>query len=153
MAKNILSVSSSRTSPNEQIIHQDELLGQNDEEDAVDNGRSTLTIGGRRSSFSKQSDVDEIIEVVDEKEIIQQMQRVDSAKYKDEYVYESCISPFFHIIYICLGILIILLIGLNFWFGFHLLFLIALLSVIGLLILVFTGLSKCRIKYQTQIVL
>ena len=53
MAKNILSVSSSRTSPNEQIIHQDELLGQNDEEDAVDDGRSTLTIGGGRSTFSK----------------------------------------------------------------------------------------------------
>ena len=86
MAKNILSVSSSRTSSKEQIIQQDELLGQNDEEDAVDDGRSTLTIGGRRSTFSKQSDVDEIIEVVDEKEIIQQMQRVDSAKYKDEYV-------------------------------------------------------------------
>ena len=75
VAKNILSVSSSRTSSKEQIIHQEELLGQNDEEDTVDDGGSTLTIGGSRSTFSKQSDVDDIIEVVVEKEIIQEMKR------------------------------------------------------------------------------
>ena len=142
VAKNILSVSSSRTSSKEQIIHQEELLGQNEEEDTVDDGGSTLTIGGRRSTYSKQSDVDDIIEVVDKEETKQGSKRIDSAKYKDEDVNESCISPFFHIIYICLGILIISLIGLNFWFGFHLLFLIALLSVIGLLILVLTEFSE-----------
>ena len=44
----------------------------------------------------------------------------------------SCISPFFVGLYSSLGGLIIIMIGLNFWFGFHLLFFIGLLAVIAL---------------------
>ena len=36
----------------------------------------------------------------------------------------SCISPFFVGMYSSLGFLIVIMIGLNFWFGFHLLFFI-----------------------------
>ena len=51
---------------------------------------------------------------------------------------ESCISPLFIGIYSFLGFLIIVMIGLNFWFGFHLLFFIGLLAVIALFSCVLT---------------
>lgn len=51
---------------------------------------------------------------------------------------ESCISPFFIGIYSFLAVLIVIMIGLNFWFGFHLLFFIGLLAVIALFSCVLT---------------
>ena len=50
----------------------------------------------------------------------------------------SCISPFFVGVYSSLGVLIIIMIGLNFWFGFHLLFFIGLLAVIALFACILT---------------
>ena len=51
---------------------------------------------------------------------------------------ESCISPFFIGIYSFLGVLIVMMIGLNFLFGFHLLFFLGLLAVIALFSCVLT---------------
>ena len=51
---------------------------------------------------------------------------------------ESCISPFFIGIYSFLGVLIVIMIGLNFLFGFHLLFFLGLLAVIALFSCVLT---------------
>ena len=50
----------------------------------------------------------------------------------------SCISPFFVAVYSGLGALIIIMIGLNFWFGFHLLFFVGLLAVIALFACILT---------------
>jgi Flp pilus assembly protein TadB len=134
----------SRSSKQELIVRQEEFYGHCEEEDFGDDGGSTLTIG-RNSTISKESDVNEIIQIetANERELPQKRYNsANSAKYKHDEMNESCISPFFHVVYIFLGCLIIILLGLNFWFGFHLLFLIALLSVIALLVLVLTEFSE-----------
>ena len=139
VAENLLSRHSSRSSTKELLAHQDEPSSNLDEEDFVDDGGSTLTIG-RGSTLSKQSDVHEIIQIETENE--EHSLKENDAKYKSDDIQESCISPFFHMIYIFLGCLIIFLLGLNFWFGFHLLFLIALFSAIALLVLVLTEFNE-----------
>ena len=101
------------------------------ESSEMDDGGSTLTIGR----------ADTIAEVTDGLQIEaggQQPQREAGARVKTvrhEVALEnesSCISPFFVGLYSSLGGLIIIMIGLNFWFGFHLLFFVGLLAVIAL---------------------
>ena len=98
---------------------------------------STLTVG-RADTVAEVADI-----LTAETGRVGSEDRVD---YKVEYKprpstasdNESCISPFFIGIYSFLGVLIVIMIGLNFWFGFHLLFFIGLLAVIALFSCVLT---------------
>ena len=99
------------------------------ESSEMDDGGSTLTIGR----------ADTITEVTDglQGEAGRQQReaepRVKTVRHEVALENESsCISPFFVGLYSSLGGLIIIMIGLNFWFGFHLLFFIGLLAVIAL---------------------
>ena len=107
----------------------------------VDDGGSTLTIG-RTETLSKQSDVNEIVHIEAGPEERKPKKKHKQTTHREEHVNEYCISPFFTVVYTFLGCLIVLLIGLNFWFGFHLLLLIALLAVIALLVLLLTEFSE-----------
>ena len=137
VAVNILPVYSSKTF--DQDIHPDEEISQYEDEGDIDDGGSTLTIG---TTETQQSDSNKIIQIENEIEEIQRERRCRTPKYEDENSNESCISPFFLVLYTFLGCLIVILIGLNFWFGFHLLFLISLFAVIAFFILVLTEFSE-----------
>ena len=116
-----------------------EEISQCDEEPDVDDGGSTLTIG-RTETLSKQSEANDIQHVEMDPESLQPRKR--RKQHREEDISESCISPFFIVVYVFLGCLIVILIGANFWFGFHLLLLIALLAVIALLVLLLTEFSE-----------
>ena len=125
--KNILARSASKETDNKEKEPTAPLY----ESSEMDDGGSTLTIGR----------ADTIAEVTDGLQVEaggQQPQREAGARVKTvrhEVALEnesSCISPFFVGLYSSLGGLIIIMIGLNFWFGFHLLFFVGLLAVIAL---------------------
>ena len=137
--ESILPAHSSRQLKRGQSLDQEEDISQFDDEGNVDDGGSTLTIG-RTETLSKQSEVNEILHV--ETEETRPRKKRKKQPHREEDINESCISPFFIIVYTFLGCLIIVLIGVNFWFGFHLLLLIALLAVIALLVLLLTEFSE-----------
>ena len=125
--KNILARSASKEVDNKEKDPTAPLY----ESSEMDDGGSTLTIGR----------ADTIAEVTDGLQVEaggQQPRREAGARVKTvrhEVALEnesSCISPFFVGLYSSLGGLIIIMIGLNFWFGFHLLFFVGLLAVIAL---------------------
>ena len=103
------------------------------ESSEMDDGGSTLTFGR----------TDTITEVTDGLQVEARPEaggeqprseaRVKTVRHEVALENEtSCLSPFFVGLYSSLGVLIIIMIGLNFWFGFHLLFFVGLLAVIAL---------------------
>ena len=95
-----------------------------------DDAGSTLTIG-------RADTVTELTEILQTENRLTAPTEVDF-KTTPASESEACISPFFIGIYSFLAVLIVIMIGLNFWFGFHLLFFIGLLAVIALFSCVLT---------------
>ena len=102
-----------------------------------DDEGSTLTLGRTDTP----SDINDILQIEIEKDERQQRYQGSVTGEKKD-TNESCLSPFFLFLYIFLGCLIIALLGLNFWFGFHLILLIPLFTVIAFLILLLTEFSE-----------
>ena len=105
------------------------------ESSELDDGGSTLTIG-RADTIAEVTDglqVEARPEEAEERSRREVSSKVKTVRHEVALQDEtSCISPFFVGLYTSLGGLIIIMIGLNFWFGFHLLFFIGLLAVIAL---------------------
>ena len=105
------------------------------ESSEIDDAGSTLTIGRGDTAVT---DLTEILQT-ETAHLRPSEDRVGSkTRRSTASENESCISPFFIGIYSFLGVLIVIMIGLNFWFGFHLLFFIGLLAVIALFSCVLT---------------
>ena len=134
-------VNSTRQLKRGQSVNQEDNISQYDDDVDVDDGGSTLTIG-RTDTLSKQSEGNEVLHIESGKEEEKWQKKQTKQSHREEHVNEYCISPFFTVVYLLLGCLIIALIGVNFWFGFHLLLLIALLAVIALLVLLLTEFSE-----------
>ena len=134
-------VNSARQLKRGQSVNQEDNISQYDDDVDVDDGGSTLTIG-RTDTLSKQSEGNEVLHIESGREEEKWQKKETKHSHREEHVNEYCISPFFTVVYLLLGCLIIALIGVNFWFGFHLLLLIALLAVIALLVLLLTEFSE-----------
>ena len=100
------------------------------ESSEIDDAGSTLTIG-------RADTVTELTEILQTENGLTGSTEVDF-KTTPASESETCISPFFIGIYSFLAVLIVIMIGLNFWFGFQLLFFIGLLAVIALFACVLT---------------
>ena len=105
------------------------------ESSEMDDGGSTLTIG-RTDTIQE---VHEVLQIEPDpaeppKKVINVVKKGPEAVPHEA----SCISPFFVGVYFSLGALIVIMIGLNFWFGFHLLFFVGLLAVIALFACILT---------------
>ena len=102
------------------------------ESSEMDDGGSTLTIG-RADTITEVTDGLQVEAGGQQRPRREAEARVKTVRHEVALENESsCISPFFVGLYSSLGGLIIIMIGLNFWFGFHLLFFIGLLAVIAL---------------------
>ena len=135
-ATNILSVQQSKELKREESTYLNENI--NDQDEDFDDGGSTLTIGRKET----QSDIQDVLPKDDEREEKQSIRHSNPVWSEENDINESCLSPFFLVLYILLGWLIIILLGLNFWFGFNLILLISLFAVIAFLLLVLTEFTE-----------
>ena len=102
----------------------------------------------RTDSYYKRFNSDEIIQNENIRKKKRGKTKYKSPLFRENHSSESCIAPFFIVVYTILSLLVIFLIFLNFWFGFDLILLIALFGVIALFILLLTEFSE----YQNLII-